>query len=158
MVERVTYRRRELCEGNTSYEVKDLTARAGAPKNTCSLSRHRPTVLRLPRRYTALLPDQICSAYAAYERVRLQSCIQPAMSEASLLGYISGPLTSTTRSAGDGCRQAKSVDRARSRLFRTADRLDSRCMALHGDTPHVMCLRSCCGLRDQQGCLYFCRD
>jgi hypothetical protein len=32
MVERMTYKRRELCEENTYYEGNDFTARTGAPK------------------------------------------------------------------------------------------------------------------------------
>jgi hypothetical protein len=125
----------------------------------------------------------MCSAYAAYERVRLQSCMEPTMSEASLLGIFraaklelshapvlrpplkverghhrerlvscflnsssssSASLTSNTRSAVDDCRQTKSVDRPRSRLFPLGRQ---EVLTLHCDTPHVMRLPSFCGVR-----------
>jgi hypothetical protein len=90
MVERMTYKRQELCEENTCYEVNDFTARAGAPKKHLFYFAPSPNSTQAGQDDAQpLLPDQICSPYLAYESVRLQSFIEPAVSEDSFLGYIS---------------------------------------------------------------------
>jgi hypothetical protein len=169
MVERMTYTRRELSEDDTNYQVKYFTARAGAPKDTFSISRHRPTMLMRAKtmhspffriKYVALtLRTNACVYSHSFnwpcQKLRYLGYIsgaKPELSHAPVLRPLlkverisrrerlvssfqnsssssSASLTCSTRSAVDDCRQAKSVDWARSRLFRTADRRDSRCMA-----------------------------
>jgi hypothetical protein len=166
----MTYKRSELCEEHTYYEVKDFTARAGAPKTHLFHFAPSPNSAQACQddtqpffriKYVALTLRTKAWVYShAFNRpcqklryLGYISGAKPEISHAPVLRPLlkverahhqarslvssflntssssSASLTSNTRSAVDDCRQAKSVDRARWRLFLRADRRYSRRMA-----------------------------